>query len=83
MQRWRDSEMLSRVLAAPEKYGFPHEWLTHPFGEETEAVAQLILGFGYWSPDKRTEAWKTRGMQHCSHVSALSTQYADGRVLRF
>ena len=38
MQRWRDVEMLSSFVAAPDKYGTPQEWLTDPDGEETEAV---------------------------------------------
>ena len=33
MQRWRDVEMLSRVVAAPEKYGIAQEWLTDPNGQ--------------------------------------------------
>jgi len=83
MQRWRDVEMLSRVVAAPAKYGIPQEWLTDPNGQETEAVLQHKLGFGSWFPDRRTEAWSTRGVQQCSHVSAFWIQYAAGRVLRF
>jgi len=83
MQRWRDVEMLSRVVAAPDKNGIPQEWLTHPSGQETEALLQHKLGFGSWLPDRRTEAWSTRGKQQCSHVSALWTQYAAGGVLRF
>ena len=71
IQRWRDVEMLSRVFAAPEKYGIPQEWLKDPKGQETEAVLQHKLGFGSWFPERRTEAWSTRGMQKCSHVSAL------------
>jgi len=35
MQRWWDVEMLSRVVAAPEKYGIPQEWLTDPNGQDT------------------------------------------------
>jgi len=46
MQRWRDVEMLSRIVAAPEKYGIPQEYLTDPYGQETEAVLQDMLGFG-------------------------------------
>ena len=83
MQRWRDVEMLSRVVAAPEKYGIPQEWLTDPNGQETEAVLQRKIGSGSWFPDRRTEAWSTREMQQCSHVTALWIRYAAGRVLRF
>jgi len=46
-------------------------------------VPQHKLGFGSWFPDRRTEAWSSRGMQQCSHVSTSCTQHAAGRVLRF
>jgi len=83
MQRWRDVEVLSRVVASPEKHGIPQEGIRDPDGQETEAVLHHKLGFGSCFPDKRTEAWLTRGAKQCSHVGASWTEHAAGRVLSF